>query len=162
MAYVGHGMWEVLDVLTRIHRGEGIRSVARSTGRDRKTVKRYRMVAEELGWVAGLHEPDDELAQEVMAALRPGPKDETPSSSGQLLSGHAEQIKEWLKPDNFFDSGLKLSKIHELLTRRGVAVSYSALHPYAPIHVGGEGYRDSTAVGHSIAYWTQRTLAVGK
>jgi len=136
MAYLEHGMWEVLDVLTRIHRGEGIRSVARNTGRDRKTVKRYRTIAEELGWIAGIHEPNDELAQEVVLALKPGPKGETPSSSELLLNGHAKQIEQWLRPDDYYRRGLRLTKVHELLQRQGVEVSYSALHRYAVKHFG--------------------------
>jgi hypothetical protein len=74
MAYKEHGMWEVLEVLKRLHAGEGIRATARHTGRDRNTVKRYRDAAESVGWVAGLHEPDDDLAQDVIATFRPGPK----------------------------------------------------------------------------------------
>lgn len=136
MAYVEHGMWEVLDVLTRIHNGEGIRPAARNTGRDRKTVKRYVETAEELGWVRGLHKPDEGLAQEVMLALRPGPKGETMSSSETLLSGYKEQIAAWLKPDDFYKTGLKLTKVHELLGRQGVFVSYSGLHRYAVKHLG--------------------------
>ncbi len=136
MAYMEHGMWEVLDVLQRIHKGEGIRSVARSTGRDRKTVKRYKEIASELGWVAGLHEPDDGLAEEVVAALRPGPKGDEPGEIEQLIHLHAEQIKEWLKTDDFYKRGLRLTKVHELLSRNGVKVSYSALHRYAVKHLG--------------------------
>lgn len=136
MAYMEHGMWEVLDVLQRIHNGQGIRSAARSTGRDRKTVKRYLEIASELGWVAGLHEPDEGLAEEVVLALRPGPKGEQPSEIEQLLSLHAEQIKEWLKSDEFYKRGLRLTKVHELLSRTGVNVSYSALHRYAVKHMG--------------------------
>ena len=41
MAYTEHGMWEVLEVLRRAHRGEGRRAIARTTGRSRKTVQRY-------------------------------------------------------------------------------------------------------------------------
>ena len=136
MAYMEHGMWEVLDVLQRIHKGQGIRSVARTTGRDRKTVRRYLEVANELGWVAGLHEPDDSLAEEVLLALRPGPKGEHPSEIEQLLGLHTEHIKEWLKADDFYKRGLRLTKVHELLSRSGVNVSYSALHRYAVKHMG--------------------------
>ncbi|MEM6533797.1 MAG: hypothetical protein AAF654_14340 [Myxococcota bacterium] len=54
-------MWEILDVLERIHRGEGRRVVARATGRSRRTVGRYIAVATELGWVAGTHAPDEPM-----------------------------------------------------------------------------------------------------
>lgn len=66
MAYKEHGMWEILDVLRRIHGGEGVRAVARQTGRARNTVKRYVETATELGWIAGLHDPDEALAALVL------------------------------------------------------------------------------------------------
>ena len=59
MAYREVSMWEVLEVLRRLGRGEGVRKVARATGHERKTVRRYRQLAEGLGWVAELHEPDE-------------------------------------------------------------------------------------------------------
>ncbi len=73
MAYEEHGMWEVLDVLKRIHRGESRRSVSRNTGRSRKTIERYVTVAMDLGWVPQEHEPHEALASEVIGKLRPGP-----------------------------------------------------------------------------------------
>jgi transposase len=136
MAYKEHGMWEVLDVLKRLHAGEGIRATARQTGRDRNTVKRYRDAAEEVGWVAGRHDPDEDLAQDVIAALRPGPKGTAETPTEITLASHASRIREWLKPDDFYRKGLQLSKVHQLLTRDGVAVSYSALYRYAVKHMG--------------------------
>ena len=136
MAYVEHGMWEVLEVLKRAHEGEGKRSIARSTRRDRKTVKRYVEAAQELGWVAGLHEPDENLAGEVIRALRPGPKGDESSEAEQTLDPHKEQLEEWLKPDGIYDRGMTLKKAHELLVRNGVKASYSALYRYAVKHLG--------------------------
>jgi len=72
MAYVEHGMWEVLEVLRRAHRGEGRNSIARSTGRTRKTVRRYLSKAAELGWAPGESEPDEGLATRVLTRCRPG------------------------------------------------------------------------------------------
>ncbi len=131
-----YGMWEVLDVLKRIHNGESIRSVALTTGRARKTVKRYKSAAEEVGWVAGLHEPDEYLAQDVIGTLRPGPKGDNKSLTEQRLGPHREQIASWLKADEFYGNGLKLTKVHRLLKRNGVKVSYSALYRYAVKHLG--------------------------
>ncbi len=135
-AYREHGMWEVLEVLKRLHNGEQIRSVSRVTGRSRKTVKRYKAAAEEVGWVAELHEPDEELAQEVIAALRPGPKGHEQTETERKLEPHREQISDWLKQDNFYKRGLQLTKVHTLLQRDGVEVSYSALYRYVVKHLG--------------------------
>ena len=57
MGYKEHGMWEVLEVLRRAHRGEGRRAIARTTGRTRKTVTRYLEAAQQLGWQPGDGEP---------------------------------------------------------------------------------------------------------
>jgi len=71
MAYKEHGMWEVLDVLRRIHRGESLKAIVRVTGRGRGTVRRYVKGARALGWVPGSAVPTEELASEVLARLRP-------------------------------------------------------------------------------------------
>ena len=47
MAYREVQMWEVLNVLRRIGRGESAAAVARATGHTRRTVRRYVVVAEE-------------------------------------------------------------------------------------------------------------------
>ena len=48
----------------------------------------------------------------------------------QALAGQYEQLKEWV------DKGLTLTKIHALLGRRGVVVSYRTLHRYATKELG--------------------------
>lgn len=134
MAYEEHGMWEVLEVLKRIHRLESRRSVSRNTGRSRKTIERYVAVAMDLGWVPHMHPPDEALASEVISKLRPGPKDRSPSETAKILGPHKDQIGQWLKADGFFKKGLTLTKIHTLLERKGVEVSYSSLYRYAAKH----------------------------
>ncbi len=142
MAYKEHGMWEILDVLKRIHQGEKIRSVARQTGRSRNTVKRYLTTATELGWVAGLHEPNEVLAAQVLLEHRPGPTD-VESESSKTLALHHEQIGTWLRPENASERGLTLTKVHQLLDRRGVDVSYSALYRFAKAHFDFGGSRST-------------------
>lgn len=134
MAYREHGMWEVLDVLKRIHRGESRRQVARATGRSRKTIGRYVAVAADQGWVAGFHEPDEQLAAEILAKLRPGPK-ESVAESAEILEPFADQIRQWLAPHDGYKRGLRLTKVRNLLERRGVHVSYSALYRFACKHL---------------------------
>ena len=136
MAYREHGMWEVLEVLKRLHKGERVRSVSKNTGRDRKTVNRYKAAAEEVGWVAELHEPDEDLAQDVISALRPGPKGHELTETERKLNPHRERIREWLKQDDFYKRGLQLTKVHKLLERDGVQISYSALYRYVVKHLG--------------------------
>ena len=85
MAYREHGMWEVLEVLRRAHRGERQRAISRTTGRSRKTIRRYLKIAGNLGWRPGQEEPDEPLAARVQARLRPGPPEVGPSESECLL-----------------------------------------------------------------------------
>jgi hypothetical protein len=136
MAYREHGMWEILEVLKKLHEGKSVRVTSRLTGRDRKTVKRYQSAATEVGWVCGLHEPDEALAGEVLSFLRPGPKGDEPSETEQQLELHRSRIEAWLKRDDLYKRGLQLTKVHKLLQRDGVAVSYSALYRYAVRHLG--------------------------
>jgi hypothetical protein len=71
MAYRELGMWEVLDVLRRVHRGEAKAAIARVTGRSRKTIGRYVRVASKLGWERGSREPDETLAAQVSQRCDP-------------------------------------------------------------------------------------------
>ena len=135
MAYKEHGMWEVLDVLRRVHRGEKIRAVSRSTGRSRKTNKRYLEAAEGLGWVAGIHEPDEALASEVLAATRPGPRGLSAGEAELILLGHKERIRNWLDPKDPKDRSLQLTKVRKLLSRSGATVSYSSLRRFVVKHL---------------------------
>ena len=50
MAYREIAMWEILEVLRRLGRGEKQRAVARVTGHGRMTVRSYEEAARELGW----------------------------------------------------------------------------------------------------------------
>lgn len=142
MAYEEYGMWEILDVLRRIHGGEGKRAVARNTGRSRKTVKRYVEAAQELGWIPGVHDPDEALAAEVLAGLRPGPRDTEPWAVETALFPHEQKLREWLALDDPLKEGLTLTKVHALLRRSNVTVSYSGLYRYV---VQRLGFKSKTA-----------------
>jgi len=131
MVYREHGMWEVLEVLRRIHRGEGRRATARATGRSRETVNRYVKVAATLGWRAGGGEPGEELAAQVAARLRPGPQGCAPGETERALLERKEQIRSWLEPEGGERRGLSLAKVRILLERGGLAVPYSSLHRFA-------------------------------
>lgn len=136
MAYVEHGMWEVLDVLKRVHRGESRRSIARVTGRDRKTIGRYLRLAVKFGWAPedpNRREPDEVLATAVVTSAQPGPARSMPAPNEQELLPLKDRIKEWLEPASG-ERGLTLTKIHTLLGRQGVAVTYSALYRFAVRH----------------------------
>ena len=122
-------MWEVLDVLKRHHRGESQRRIAVATGRGRKTIRAYIREAKKLGWSKEVP-PDDELASRVAQRCQPGPSSSEASASEKALRAHHDRIQQWVEgPEG--ERGLKLTKVHELLTREGVDVSYSSVYRYA-------------------------------
>jgi len=135
MTYREVAMWEILEVLRRIGRGESKSEVARTTGHSRVTIRRYVRTAVKLGWDPGVGEPSEELAAGVYARHRPGSERQPGEMEVRLLE-HRDQIKEWLKPGPTEKRGLQLSKVHELLRRRNVRVPYSTLHRFAVKHCG--------------------------
>jgi len=92
-------------------------------------------LAMDLGWVPEVHEPDEVLASEVAERLRPGPKDGSPGETAEVLNPHREQMRKWLEGDGKHAKGLTLTKVHILLARRGVKVSYISLYRYAVKHL---------------------------
>ena len=71
MAYREVAMWEILNVLRRLGRGESKSSIAQATGYSRSTVRRYEREAYRLGWSASAAEPTEELAAAVSRRLSP-------------------------------------------------------------------------------------------
>lgn len=132
MAYREYGMWEILNVLSRLHRGESISATTRATGRTRKTIRRYVKRARQLGW-SREQEPTEELARQVLERLRPGASAEKSGPTELVLLAHRQRICSWLegKPG---ERGLRLTKVHELLGRLGLQVPYSSLHRFAVEH----------------------------
>ena len=61
MAYREIAMWEILEVLRRVHRGEGQRAIQRVTGHGRTTIRRWVACATELGWAWAVQAPDEAL-----------------------------------------------------------------------------------------------------
>jgi len=135
MAYREVEMWEILDVLRRVRRGETRAAIQRATGRTRKTVRRYVERARKLGWEPSGPEPDETLALKVARTLKPIGREARPGDSEALLTQHAEQIRQWLAPENG-SRGLRLTKAHEILGRLGIEVPYSSLHRFAVKHCG--------------------------
>ena len=135
MAYREIGMWEILEVLRRVARGERRRAIERVTGRSRSTIRRWLRVARKLGWEPGQGEPDESLAVAVAQRVRPVREEASPGASQARLLPHREQIQAWLAPEEEH-RGLRLTKVQQLLTRKGVDVPYSSLHRFAVQHCG--------------------------
>lgn len=134
-------MHEVREVLRLWLRGEGLRSLERLAGLDRKTVRRYLAAGQEAGLSrdGGEVQLDDALLGAVVERVRPHRSDGHGQGWALLVAEH-EQLKTWL-----VDGGLTVVKAHELLARRGLVVAERTLHRYA-LEVLGVG---RTARGRS-------------
>ena len=130
MTYRELTMMEIREVLRRVVAGQGQRAIARETGLDRKTVRRYAEAVSSAGLSAeALH--DDAAVAAVIASVQERELP-TPSEQRAALAARREQIEAWLstKPP------LKLSKVHVLLTRAGVSTSYATLRRFAMDELG--------------------------
>jgi transposase len=126
MSYREVSVIEIVEMLRLWLQGLGLREVARLSGTDRKTVRRYVDRARACG--LDRDGSDGQLTDELVAAVIAGVRPSRPtgrSLAWETIAGEHEQIRQWLK------EGLTLTKIHTLLGRRGVVVSYRTLHRYA-------------------------------
>ncbi len=130
MAYREVAMWEILQVLRRLHRRESKAAITRAMGHSRSTIRRYAALAGALGWTPGTTEPTEALAAEIARRVHPAAARDAGEVEAQLLP-HAEQIRGWLTPAAPERRGLRLTKVHQLLGRQGVSVPYSSLHRFA-------------------------------
>lgn len=126
-------MIEVKELVRRWQAGQGVRHVAAETGCDRKTVRRYFKASEKVG-VARDREVSDEELRDIARAVQARPTKE-PSDARKDLEGHRAQVEEWLKGSKE-RRGLRLQKVHTLLQRKGVSVSYATLRRYAKDELG--------------------------
>jgi len=134
-------VFEVREVLRLWLRGEGLRSVERLAGVDRKTARRYVTAAVELGLVrdGGEEQLSDVFIGSVVEAVRPHRSDGHGDAWRLLVANH-DLIEGWLKTDK-----LTVVKAHDLLTRQGVIVPGRTLHRYAlEVCDVGRGRRGST------------------
>ncbi len=143
MAYREIGMWEILEVLRRVARGERQRAIQRVTGHSRSSIRRWVRAARQLGWEPNAGEPDEALARAVAQRLRPVREEPELGESEARLVPHRERIATWLCPEEG-NRGLRLSKVHTLLAREGLDVPYSSLHRFATKHCGFQDRRRLT------------------
>jgi hypothetical protein len=160
MAFREVPVYEIREVLRLWLAGGGLRSIARLAGVDRKTVRRYVGAAAAAGVVrdGGVDQLTDAVIGVVCGAVRPA----RPGGHGaawESLVPHQELIDGWVK------HRLTVTKMLELLRRRGVVVPYRTLHRFAVERCGfnpravtvrvadGEpGVECLCGVPHSISY----------
>lgn len=137
MAYRELTMIDVREVLRRWQSRQSIKSMARGTRLDRKTVRRYVAAAESLG-IEPTTELSDGVVHEVAQYVQSRPQP-PPSEAWKTLIGHGLRIRQWL------DEGLHLSRVHALLARDGVDVTYASLRRFAVRELGW-GERQATVL----------------
>jgi transposase len=123
-------MNEIKEVLRRWKARQSKREIARATGLDRKTVRRYIQAAEQCQLSRDGELSDSEVHQVAQRVQdRPEP---SPSEQRELLHQHKERIKGWLDGDK----PLRLTKVQVLLRRQGIDTSYATLRRFAIDQLG--------------------------
>jgi len=133
MAYREVGVSEIKEVLRVWMRGFGYRPTGRMAGTNRKTVRRYVDLAQELGVErdGGEEQLTDELLGEMASRLRPGPSCGSRGESWRRCEEHREDIEQWVA------DGLRLTKVQDLLRRKkNGQVPYRTLHRFAREELG--------------------------
>jgi transposase len=125
---------EILDVLRRHTAGDKIRAIARSTGMDRNTVRKYIRIAEGKGLTAGSEANIEDVAYAVFREIHGNDNGGDGTARDSILLPHKEVISDWLERQN-----LTLTKVHMKLLRNGVETSYSSLYRFTQEHIGMPG-----------------------
>jgi transposase len=126
MAFREVRVFEVREVLRLWLRGEGLRSVERMVGIDRKTVRRYVSAAVESGLDREARE--DQLTDGFIALVVEKVRPQRTDGHGpawRLLETHKEKIRAWIE-----DEGLTVTKVHGLLARQGTSVPARTLERF--------------------------------
>ncbi len=111
---------DVREVLRRLRAGQSDRAVARDLGGARKTVQRYRVLAEGQGWTQGELPPIEELNRMLIAGE---PKSPFPEVSFKAAPWQ-ERIEQLRK------DGVEVKTILERLRPFGFRGSYSSLYRF--------------------------------
>ncbi len=125
-------VFEVKEVLRLWLRGEGLRSIERLAGIDRKTVRRYVVAAVESG--VERDGGEDQLTDGLLALVTEKVRPHRTNGHGapwRRLEPEAERIRGWLD-----DDGLTVAKVHELLTRLGIEVPLRTLERFCAQRFG--------------------------
>jgi hypothetical protein len=133
-------VFEVKEVLRLWLAGEGLRSVERLAGIDRKTVRRYVEAAVESGLdrQGGEDQLSDGLIALVVEKVRPLRTDGH-GAAWRLLEAHHEKIRGWIDDDD-----LTVVKVHSLLARQSISVPIRTLERFCAELCGPRRGRTST------------------
>ena len=131
MPYRELTMIDIKEVLRRWSARQSLHRIARETGVDRKTVRRYVHAAQSCSLPQGRELTEDEI-HEVAQRVQSRPVVDA-SAEWQSVAVHQKRIEEWLTSKR----PLRLTKVHTLLRREhGLEVSYDTLRRFAMQQIG--------------------------
>ena len=110
-------LMDIRELLIHIRAQSSDRQVARDTGFNRRTVKRYRAWAKAQGLLAGELPNLEELRSQINASL----PERTPPQNQSSLKAYHEPVKNWVKAD------VEIAAIHQRLMERGYTGSYASV-----------------------------------
>jgi transposase len=135
---------EIVDILRRYATGDKIRAIARSTGMDRNTVRKYIRAAEDKGFKKESNTNLEDIAYAVLREIHGNDNDGEGNVRDSILLPHKERITDWLEHQR-----LTLTKVHIKLLRSGVETSYSSLYRFAQEHIGIPGNRGTVRMAET-------------
>lgn len=130
MPYRELTMTDIKEVLRRWSAQQSLHRIARETGVDRKTVRRYVRAAQSCSLPQDRELTEDEI-HEVAQRVQSRPAVDA-SAEWQSVAAHEMRIAEWLTRKR----PLRLTKVHTLLRRDGLEVSYDTLRRFAMQRLG--------------------------
>jgi hypothetical protein len=130
MPYRELTMIDIKEVLRRWSARQSLHQIARETGVDRKTVRRYVRAAHSCSLPQGRELTEGEI-HEVAQRVQSRPLPEA-SAEWLAVAAHKDRIEEWLTRKR----PLRLTKVHTLLVRDGLEVSYDTLRRFATQQLG--------------------------
>lgn len=125
MAFLEVRMVQVREIIRRWQAGENKMAIGRASGVSARTVGRYIEVAASYGVLRDGEPPGEEVLAQLLQRNHPGPLPTRETPAAARLAGREEQLGRWLQEER-----LQLTRVHELLIREGVTVSYTSLRRY--------------------------------
>lgn len=125
MAFLEVHMVQVREIIRRWQAGENKMAIGRASGVSARTVGRYIEAAASLGVSQDGEPPGDEVLSQLLRRNHPGPLPTPQTPAAARLAGREEQLARWLQEER-----LQLTRVHELLVREGVSLSYTSLRRY--------------------------------
>lgn len=126
MAFLDVHMVQVREIIRRWQAGDSNKAIGRASGVSARTVGRYLEAATAAGLKWDGEPPSEEVFAQLLRRNHPDPLPGAQTASAARPAGREEQLACWLQEER-----LQLTRVHELLIREGVTISYTSLRRYA-------------------------------